>query len=203
MAFIPTPDAVKCEIKFNKNGALVVNILWFNITVTLNYAALEALTEEIIDWWNDSLKTWTTPTQSLIEVIATDMSIADGIQVANSLTTPLAGTASGDDLPSNVAAVVSFLSEQSGRSYRGRNYIAGQVGTFISGNSLTTGYMAAALTAYAAMNTRMNAIGFDHVICSMYHNNAPRTEGVLTRVTDYRMDNVVDTQRRRIPKVFN
>lgn len=203
MAFIPTPNGVKVEFKFNKNGALVVNVVWFYVSFEVTIGDLQGLTTELIDWWNDSVKTLTTPSMSLFEVVATDMSVENGIQWVDGLVTPIAGTAGGADLPSNIAAVVTHLTDKSGRSFRGRTYIAGMSDANVSGNTFATTYVTNLLTAFASLKTRTDTLQFNHSVCSFYSNNVARSAGLLTVVSDYRMDNVVDTQRRRIPKVFN
>lgn len=203
MAFIPTPNGVKIEIKFNKNGALVVNIIWVRVSVSITTSLLSNLTAAVITWWDTHMQPLTNPSMSLIEVIATDMSVEDGVTYEDGLVTPLAGTDTGADLPSNIAFVVSFLTEQSGRSYRGRNYLAGISEPRVSGNTIQTIYVAAVLTAYAQLKLALSAEGADHCVASFQHNGAPRPAGVLTDIIEYRADNVVDTQRRRIPQVFS
>lgn len=203
MAFIPLPDGIKIEIKMRKSGAPVVNIVWGNIFVEVNTANLEAIATAVRNWWIANIKPNVSSTTALESVTVTDWSVANSLQVVDTLAIPSAGTASGDDTPSNVAAVTTFYTGFTGRSNRGRVYNGGLVGGQITGNTLNTLYVAAMLAAWVDFKADLLAAGANHIVASFYSNGLPRAEGVMNVVTDYGMNNVVDTQRRRIPRVDN
>lgn len=203
MAFIPIPGGIKIEIKCRKNGAPVINVEWVWTDVNINQVLLEDLGAAVKAWWIANIKPLTHPAQALEEVIVTDWSAENSIQHVEILSTPSVGTATGEDLPSNVAAVVTFYTGFIGRSNRGRVYNCGLTGSQIAGNTLTTTYVAAMITAWAAFAPAVAAVGCEHHVASFRTNNAPRVVGVSKQIVDYGMNNVVDTQRRRVPQVDN
>lgn len=203
MAFISLPNGIKIEIIMRKGGAPVVNVVFLQATGVPNLLNLENYTNAVITWWNTNIKPLVTSGTALHTVRATNWNAENGLQYTNDLLTPSAGTRTGGDTPSNVAAVTTFLTGQSGRSFRGRVYNGGMSDDDIVTNTLSTTLVAGYLTAWAAFQADMQALGLEHVVASFYSNLAPRTVGVATPIVSYSMNNVVDTQRRRIPKVLN
>lgn len=203
MTFISLPDCVKIEIKCRKNGAPVINVIWAKVNVTIDLATLATIAGVVKDWWIANIKLQTTSSMSLEEVVVTDWSVANSIQHVETVSPPSPGTGGTDDTPSNVAAVVTFYTGYTGRSNRGRVYMGGLDVTDTTGNTLGTAYVVAMITAWADLATLLDAEGVQHVVASFYTNNAPRVVGAYKVITDYGMNNVVDTQRRRIPRVDN
>lgn len=203
MAFISLPDGIKIEIVQRKGGAPVLNIVWGILRVTASLTVLENISDAVVAWWNTNVKPLATSSLTLEQVIVTDWSVEGGQQFVNDLITPSAGTAVGADLPSNVAAVVTFYTGYTGRSNRGRVYMAGMSDAAVTTNTLGTSYVTSMLTAWAAFRTDLEAVDATHVVASFYHNNEPRLVGTHNEIIEYGMNNVVDTQRRRIPKVNN
>lgn len=204
MAFIRLPNCVKIEIIFRKNNAPVVNIIWGEYDVEPGLEDLEAIAQAVVSWWNTTRKDQVVSSMALEEVRVTDWNEENGLQHVEIVSPASAGTSAGTDLPSNVAAVVSFYTGYSGRSNRGRNYLAGMPESGISANQIGTAYLAAMISDYVTLGSNLLTSGaVRHVVASFYHNNAPRAEGVATVITDYGGDNVVDTQRRRIPRSYS
>lgn len=203
MAFIPLPNGIKIEIKCRKNGAPVVNVVWATINVEIDLAVLGNLAEVVRTWWDTSMQPLVAASLSLEEIVCTQWDVEDGAQYIEIVSPPLAGTATGGDLPSNVAAVTTFYTGFTGRSNRGRVYNGGQTDAQVVGNTLQTTYVAGMLVAWAAFRTALNAEGFDHVVASFVTEGAPRVTGQSRVIIEYGMNNVVDTQRRRIPRVDN
>lgn len=202
MAFIPLPNGVKIEIKYRKNGALVVNVMWATLTVTLELAVLSDIAQTVATWWSTTRDDQCATSIALEEVVVTDWSVTDGLQYNHIVSPAAPGTNAGADLPSNVAAVVSLYTGYSGRSFRGRQYWAGLPDTALSGNTIQTAYLAVMVADMGQLITDLLTVGAVVVVASFRHNNAPRVTGVATTVIDWGGDNVVDTQRRRIPQVF-
>lgn len=203
MAFIPLPDGIKIEIKFRKNGALIVNVMWGTTTVTVDTSFLSQIATAVETWWTTIRDDQCATSIALEEVVVTDASVVSGLQYVNVVTPPAAGTNAGADLPSNVAAVVSLYTGYSGRSFRGRQYWAGLPDTALSGNTIVSGYLAVMVTDMGELLDALVAADLTPVVASFQTNNAPRVVGLATPIVDWGANNVVDTQRRRIPKVFS
>lgn len=201
MAFQVLPDGIKVEIKCRKNGALVVNVVWLTCSVTIDLAQLGNIAAAVHAWWNTSVKPFVTSSLALEEVVVTDWTAEDSLQVVEIVSPPLAGTRAGDDMPSNVAAVTTFYTGRTGRSYRGRAYNGGISASDITGNTLGTTYLVGMISAWQAFGAAVEGEACTHVVASFVADGVPRAEGIATPIVDYGMNNVVDTQRRRIPKV--
>lgn len=199
MAFIPLPGGVKLEVKFLKNGQLVVNIYHFRVTGAITTIDLTAIAELVKNAWNDNIKTVTVDDMTLESLIATDVSMDEGIQITYTTGLPLAGLSTADDLPSNVAVVISNKTEYTGRSNRGRTYMCGMPATTIIGNTVGSGLQ----TAYAAYHAQIAddalALGYDFGVASYQEDNAPRVTGAFQTYTAFTVDNITDSQRRRLP----
>lgn len=203
MAFIPLPNGVKIEIKQRKNGAPVVNVIWGIMTIEIDSVAIADVAAAVVAWWNANVKSLMTSSLTLEEVVVTQWSVEAGLQHTEIVSPPSAGTGGTDDTPSNVAAVVTFYTGYSGRSNRGRAYMGGLNVTSTTGNTLGTTYVVGMLSAWAALKTALFAVDCIHSVASFQTDNAPRLVGVAKTITEYGMNNVVDTQRRRIPRVDN
>lgn len=203
MAFIPLPDGIKIEIKCRKNGAPVINIVWCTVDVTIDLLTLQNIAVAVKNWWISNIKPQTTASMSLEEVICTQWDVADGLQHVEIVSPPSPGTGGTDDTPSNVAACVTFYTGYTGRSNRGRVYMGGLDVTDTTGNTLGTAYVVAMISAWNAFNNELADVGAVHVVASFVSEGSPRLIGQSRVITDYGMNNVVDTQRRRIPRVDN
>lgn len=200
MAFIPVPGVVLAELVFNQLGSITENTLYFHSAEGWDVDGMVDLAEQLKNWWTTRLRPGVPNSISLTAVKVTDLSSqnAPGIIDVNGL--PLAGQSVSEALPNNVTAAISFVTALRGRSYRGRNYVIGMVDAMISGNTINPANVTLFQNAYAALATDIISNAAVHVVVSRYNNNAPRVTGVATPVTGYTMENVVDSQRRRLPK---
>jgi hypothetical protein len=203
MAFIPLPDGVKIEIKYRKNGALVVNVMWGIVTATIDLNILENIGSAVHAWWLAHRDDQVVAAMALEEIIVTDWSVANGLQGVVIVSPPAPGTNTGTDLPSNIATVVSLYTGFSGRSYRGRQYWCGVPEASITANSIATAYVALMISDMGELIDALAAEGCVVCVASFQSAGVPRVTGVATPVTNWGADNVVDTQRRRIPQVFS
>jgi hypothetical protein len=109
------------------------------------------------------------------------------------------GTATGGAVPNNVALCVTFLTGARGRSYRGRNYIAGlPLGATASNVEWTTGAAAGIQTIYENFDLALPPINWEHSVLSRFNGGAPRVTGHQQPVIAYRGNTGMVTQRRRL-----
>ncbi len=200
MAFIPTPNVALVEMVHLCSGETCVNTLSFENTTGWDVAKLGLLASSMKTWWDDNVKSRVHGNCSLQLIRATSQAtqVSPGIEYTTGLPITGTGTASsGDSLPNNVTAAISFLTLMRGRSYRGRNYVIGLRTQDISGNEITSTARAAWEAAYEEINTDAYA-GSIHVVVSKQVSGVARAEGVATTITGYRMDLSIDSQRRRL-----
>lgn len=199
MPFIPLSNGIRVAMEFSLDGELVVNVYHFTRSTPIVSANLTAIAEIMVDMWaGDMLGVFSTD-MSLVRVVATDISEADGIQIEYTTGLPLAGTSGNDAAPNNVAVVATYRTGFTGRSFRGRTYFAGIDETLIVNNTPAGGVITNILSSIDDMVTAANADGFNFVVASYRTGGAPRVAALGTFITDVTMDTRSDSQRRRLP----
>lgn len=163
---------------------------------------MNVLANRYADWWNTNLQALTIAGYVFTEMVVTQQ-LVEGLQVVSTAGLPQSGSAVGDGLPLNVAACVTLATSQSGRSGRGRFYMGALAENVTNGSRFTAPFVAAVNAAFE--NLRVLGSGTDPeqyelVVYSTIANKVPRSVGKATAVTSaYMRDNVVDSQRRRLP----
>lgn len=200
MAFIPVLSVVMAELVYNQLGQITENTLYFKSDEGWDVDAMEDLAEQLKNWWVTEFRPAVPNSISLTAVKVTDLSsqFAPGIVDVNGL--PLAGLSATEALPNNVTAAITFYTALRGRSYRGRNYVVGLGENAVSGNTVQPGTVEFYVANYMALPEYVISNDAYHVVVSRQENNVPRVTGVATPVTGYAMENVIDSQRRRLPK---
>jgi len=99
----------------------------------------------------------------------------------------------------NVALAIKFGTGLSGRSHRGRVYLAGLPENAVTGNEITPTYRTTLVTAVANFAGGVTGImDAAHVIVSTCQDGAWLTNAEVTPVNSYSADVYVDSQRRRL-----
>lgn len=199
MAFIPLPNGVRIAMEFVQNGQLVVNVYYLTYPSPIATANLTALATVFKDWWFNTERANRSTALSLVQVVATDIRVAGGLQTAVVNAPPVAGTIAGSAAPNNVAACLSLRTGFSGRSNRGRKYYGGIVAADVADNDLGTTRVTNMLTSALTLRTNITTAGGEWVVASFFTLGAPRVTGVSKAISGFIMDFRVDTQRRRLP----
>lgn len=202
MPFVPTPNGAQVEMRYGYLGERVENVFWVYVPGAASppVSDLEAIGGIFFDWWNDNIKTIQSANATLREIYVTDQSAQFGGAFTYSTGLPADGANVQEPLPGNVALCMSLRTAQRGRSFRGRSYIVGLTENQVSGNLLTAPAAAAWLAAYDELVNLLNTGPYILSVCSKRTGGNPRAQGVLTPVIDaVLVDNVVDSQRRRLP----
>jgi hypothetical protein len=202
MAFIPVLDTAQVQLYGRIDGQQTVNDLYFtNTTPGITLGELGDLADAIRAWYVSSMLTLLSSAFSLERVHARDLT--DQFSFAVDVNAgPSSGSSGGAFVPNNVAPCISFRTGTAGRSGRGRNYIPGVPQPVVDGNTLTPGFIADAQAAYGSLlpGEGMVPAGWVWVVVSRYTGGAPRPAGIATPVlTALFTDNIVDSQRRRLP----
>lgn len=102
-------------------------------------------------------------------------------------------------MPFNVTVCLSLRTQLSGRGGRGRLYQCGIPNLAVTGNRVTTTYATALVNAYVTLQASLLALGVQWCVGSLVSGGVPRESVLLTPISAFRADNVIDTQRRRLP----
>jgi len=201
MAFIPFASTVaKIELFFRQDGQQCENVLHFRLPSSVTEASLTTLCEDVIAWWDTLMQPIVTSKVDLVGVKGTALGAVDGpaVEVVDGL--PLSGTASSASLPNNVTVVIKFLTAKRGRSFRGRLYHVGLYDTLVVDSHITSAAQSALQAAYAALLSEAGFGGALLVVASRVADGEPRTLGITTEVTGVAVNEIIDSQRRRLPE---
>jgi hypothetical protein len=200
MAFIPVPDTAQVNLVFGLSGETVENTLYFLKAGGWDAADLDALALAVANWWATYIAGNIHSSQHLQEVRAVDLQTDTGAGVSYVPPTPISGGAGGSVVANNVACCIGFRSASRGRSARGRNYVSGLTNGNVVASRIEPSVVASLVAGYNQLAGVAEATGSTWVIASRYHAKAPRVTGVTFPVTTaVAFDNVVDSQRRRLP----
>jgi hypothetical protein len=198
MAFIPTALTAKASCEFHLWGQECVITLWFEAAVDFDTAMLEALADALIDWVIDELIGNLSNALVFDGVRATAQHSESAPSVFNPAPASTTGAQTGNSQAPQVAAVMTFRTDQRGRSYRGRNYIPGIPDTqLLNPGNLSATAMGLLAISYAGLETVEDLLDITHVVTSHFTDGAARASGVNTPITTYSIDQPLDTQRRR------
>jgi len=201
MAFVPAPNLVSVEFRCTWAGQQTENRINVDLLTAPTAANCQTLATACESWWEDNVVAITPDSLELREVFVRDQSQLNGFAATASPTGALPGTGGSPSLPNNVTICASVRTLFTGRSARGRWYWQGLMESQVTGNVVASG----TLTSIDAALTNLASViaGLSHfwVIASYISEGVPRPGGpVYFVVNDITfVDDVVDSQRRRLP----
>jgi len=200
MPFVPAANTAAIDVVFSLDGQIVENTLYYQATTTPGATELASLVEVVTAYIKDEILPFLHAAISLVRVVGTLIDVIDGLQYTSTTGLPAAGAGTGPLLPNNVSFCISFRTGLSGRSGRGRNYIAGINGDTVAGNTFDNTWANNLVTAYAGLQSVAGDDGWQQVVVSRFTAGAPRTTALVSVVTStLSTDHTVDSQRRRLP----
>lgn len=207
MPFVPVANTALVETRMTLDSQQVENTLWVEFPAAPSAADLLTLANDIDSWWEGSYAPLVSDGVQLREVVVTDMTTASSGQVSVAPAVAAFGGQSSPDLPSNASLTVSFRTALRGRSFRGRNYLVGLTEDTNTGNIVNSPFIALVIAAYEELLSGGGALSAgEWVVASRFSgvdvngNPIPRAAGVTTPIISVVVvDNVIDSQRRRLP----
>jgi hypothetical protein len=179
------------------------NVFWLTITGTLTYTTVATLATDLYGIFQTDFLPLMNVGATLEECKVTYYDGAGNPQ--GSAQASHAGTQSGDGLPANCAALLSWKIPASWRGGKPRSYLAAQTVTSqYSNNEWLDTYVASLETGALAFMTNVNAITLTGVSAvrlgtvSFQHANAWRTPPVAFEYVAVGAQKRICTQRRRL-----
>lgn len=200
MPFVPFSNTLQVEFIQGLDEQVIENVVYAQYATTPSAEDADTLGNALISWWDTLFSAQLSNTLVLTAIQLTDLSDEESFSITVLPTAPVAGKISDEAVPNNCALCVSFRSAGRGRSARGRNYVAGIPGDFVSANRVVSTVTDSLVIAYNSLKTEIDAAGATWVIASRQHDKVIRTTGVtFPVVTALIVDNTIDSQRRRLP----
>lgn len=202
MATQLAPNVAKITLIGDLSGELVINDLHFEKqTPPIDGVALAALTNAVGEWWRDTMVPLLDDRYFYLQVKGVDLTTAEGFQTTVGYS--VQGGVSGGGAPNNVAFCISFKSGLAGRAGNGRNFLPGIPLQYLSGNLMNEEPLANLLAVYYPLLAGGEGVlpaDWKWVNLSRRVAGAPRPVGIGIGVSAVvATDNIVDSQRRRLP----
>lgn len=198
--YVPVQDCMLVEVRYLIEGQQTENVFTFSTGGESFVSAAQAVYDVLETGWWPIIRNFFSTALAHDSVHITDMSAQDGpIADFGAFANP-AGTVNTGSAPLNVAACVSLKTNKRGRSFRGRKYMGPPALGLVAGSFLTTTGAGVLNDGFESLLSSAGASAVPLVVVSRKSNGVFRTEGVQTLVTSARLnDNVLDSQRRRLP----
>lgn len=201
--FVPATRTGLVEIIGTLLGNEAVNTLFVQFATTITEAILTTLADTIKDWWVNNNMSHISDGYTFTSVRATDLTSDSGPSVLKTYTPVNGGTSDATRLPGNVTLAQKFATTKRGRSFRGRNFLAGVPNTALLStdhNQVTGTFITNILNDWTELYAHLAAmtpVG-TWVVCSKFSGGAPRTSAVLTPVVAVEINPSLDSMRRRL-----
>lgn len=207
MPFVPVANTVLVEFRMTSDLQQVENTLYFEYAADPTSPEMLSLGSALLDWWVGFYAPLIWSGVELREIVITNLTSASSDQVSFPVPAGTTGDLSLAPLPSNVTLTVSFRTASRGRSFRGRNYVVGMIKDQTTGaNAVDAPTVASWISAYEELPTVAAGESVVWVVVSRFSgvdgdgDPIPRVAGVTTPINSVVIvDNVVDSQRRRLP----
>jgi hypothetical protein len=203
MAFVPAPRIAMVEIRATLANQLIENRIYVHVTVGTVEGLLADIANIVNGWVQGTYFDLLPDTVTLREVVATDMSVENGAQHTIAPVGPFVGARVGNPMPNEVTCCLSLRTGFRGRSARGRFYWLAIPAGEVTGNIISSSYLADVVAAGNALKTLLAANAWEWTIVSFVSNKNPRPGGPVYFFVDSTLvtDNVVDSMRSRKPGV--
>jgi hypothetical protein len=201
MAFVPVPNTMKVAMCYKLSGQEMCNVFYVEGSGPPTQAQMEEVAQMYIDAWEDHLKPIQSSVTSLQRVEVRDLSVQNGAGIEYTTGLPQNGASGAGSLPNNCAVAVKKSSGLTGRSFRGRNYFGGMTTAWLDDtNSPNATVRSAIVNFFQQLALQLVADGLQEVVVSTIANGSQRATGVTTPITAYSVNDVLDSQRRRLPE---
>jgi len=160
----------------------------------VDLALLQQLAQDLEDWWNGPGRAAVHSTLALFEIVCTDISVPNGAQYTLPIIPPNPGVQGNRASPGNVTSTVSLRTAKTGRKYRGRTYVPGYSEDATNDDGTITSQQVIHLISWGA-----NLL-FGFIRNPWYLAIASGVTQLAEPVIATVVENVCDSQRRRLPK---
>jgi hypothetical protein len=199
MTFVPLPFGVRVAIQGVFNITPLVNIFHVDAGEAPNPTNMADILDAFRLAYTIDLLPYLSTAYTVNSGVATDVSQEGGAQVIDPWLTGNVGQEGGSPTPSSVACVITWRTDRTGRSYRGRTYIGGMADSGVVANTVQTTPLANINTFATNVIASLGGRGYNLVVASYRHNKAALTTAVGTPIRTGVANSRVDTQRRRLP----
>jgi hypothetical protein len=193
-----TPDitgGVRAVFNYVQHGEQRANVLHGIKSTDWTLLELIALADNLLDVWTNNIRNWCVDDLQIENVTVTSLEGASSEQYVRNCLSNCSGTNGGAPAPGNATSTISWRTSGIGRSKRGRSYFPGFAESHINDDDTVNSGQLVSLSALGAamMSAFLNASSSSLGVYS-------RVLNVITPVASFVIENILDTQRRRLPQ---
>jgi hypothetical protein len=186
------PEVCRFTLQYLRDTRTFENVFHVRDTGGWNVADMTVAAQTFRDWWDTQMKLQSPNVVGLKAVFARLYDPSNPLAVDLPVSPPIFGNATDSCSPANVTSTLSFRTGLAGRKFRGRVYVPGytelQTNTDDTiGSGLVTRNAIAAGGIIGIWPTGQNLVVFH------------RATNTFTPITTYIIENIIDSQRRRLP----
>jgi len=208
VTFVPAVNCAKINIQRGEiQTAPVWNTLWVQFPDAITSARLIALNTAIATWWVAYLKPlqWREAIWGYVQ--STQQDDDAGLQETLYPVNIYVPSGPQFQLPGNCALVCTFHTGNTGRSRRGRFYLGNldkSCTIDLGPSKVKYSYSLSYLAAFTALQGYLNTVSGApvHAVVSHYADHIERDTALISPVTSYSCNLVLDSQRRRLREPF-
>lgn len=194
------PLVCKVAMIFAHDTRQVINTFHVARTTGWDNTSMTALATAVRNWWDTLYKAAVPASIALNQIQVRLYDPSNPLAVDMPVSPPILGTRPGTQEAGNVSLTMSERTGKAGRAHRGRMYVAG-----VSETDVTTddriGSALAVLVANAIANLVFGALPAGDLL-AVFHRprDVPHPlNNLYTIVNTYVVENIIDSQRRRLP----
>lgn len=194
------PNVCKVVMVFARDTRQTINTFHVESNATWDLSRMGAIASLFKVWWATyyAAAVPTNVALTLVQVRLLDPTNPLAVDLPVSPSVP--GARTGTPEPGNVTLTVSWRTGLAGRAYRGRIYSAGISEFDVSLTDTATSTLLALLAAAAAqLISQLANNSTPLVVFHRPHTPPHPLDNLFTVVTSYVMENLIDSQRRRLP----
>jgi hypothetical protein len=198
---MPLPDApniARVSLVVRKDTRTMINTFHVNHGASAwNAADMLTLATAFRDWWVNTYRSQVVTLCALTQVQVRKYDPLDPLAVDLALPVPAAGLQPTPSAASHATCSVSWRTGLAGRKYRGRFYAMGCTEAQIDDLDLFTSSYVVNMGAIAqALITAIN-VGVQELV--VFHRTPVGIDPTWTKILSVVVENIVDSQRRRLP----
>jgi hypothetical protein len=197
--FQPVPNVIQVALGFSLEGSQSKNIINFRFPGLNPEDSMPGLSTELVTWYSDTLQPTISSNVLMSGFDLTYLGIETGRVMHWAPGTALYGGGLAVSSPANVTLAVRFGCGVRGRSGHGRIYQVGIPGVQTSGSYVASAFVSAIVAAWSALLNPAVIFAHKLSVVSRWHKGVVRNPAVSYDVTDITANNVIDSQRRRLP----
>lgn len=199
MPLQPVPDTMEAEVIFLLFGQRVENVYHIQALSGVDAQVLLDTATSLMNWVSTTYMPLVSDEVTFLGVEVKNLSIDNGGLIALQPPSPVSGSIAGGSMPGNVSFCLSLRTAQSGRSFRGRKYVAGVPRSVVTEQAVSSSWAADLISALTDLTTVMFAINNLIVIVSRVQAGIELLIPITTPIVSYTTtDLFTDSQRRRL-----